>query len=438
MRVVARAESALASPRARRVALGVIVAVAIAVRLVAVLVFEVNPRTRWAYDMTWYDGVARRLVRGWGYVGLDFAPTAAWPPGYPVLLAGLYAAFGPSLLVAKLANVVLGAGTVLLTNGIACELGRPLVGLVGAAILAVFPGYVLFAPLVLSETLFVFLVCLALWLFVRWHARGRSTPASWLGLGVLLGAASLVRGVGFFLLPAFASTRLAERASLWSTTRLTVAGVAGVALALIPWMVRNQLRLGYPIMIASNGAISLYVGNSPIATGEHTFASKPHIDARFGHLRKLPNPQREVETARAQTSAALAWMRDNPQRVVALIPAKVYHMFRRDRGAIDWLTDALARRFSVPGQRALVAVVDGYYVVVLALALLGARRFRPRDGPGAVALPLTVVWVTLLHAVFFFGSNRFHVPLLPVLSVMAASQLVVWAGAERLTPTRRA
>jgi hypothetical protein len=46
--------------------------------------------------------------------------------------------------------------------------------------------------------------------------------------------------------------------------------------------------------------------------------------------------------------------------------------------------------------------------------------------------------VTLLHAVFFFGSNRFHVPLLPVLSVMAASQLVVWAGAERLTPTRRA
>lgn len=438
MRLIARVESALASRRTRRLVLALIVGVAVLVRLGAVLLFDVNPRLRWAYDMTWYDGVARRLLRGWGYVGLDFAPTAAWPPGYPLLLAGLYATFGSSLLVAKLANVVLGAGTVLLAHGIACELRRPLVGLVAAAILAVFPGYVLFAPLILSETLFVFLTCVALWLFLRWHARGRAGTASWLGLGMLLGAASLVRGVGFFLLPAFASTRLAEGASVRSTALLTLSAAAGIALVLIPWMVRNQLQLGYPVMIASNGAVSLYIGNSPIATGEHTVASNPHLHARFGRWRRLPNPRREAETARDQTQSALAWMASHPHRVVALIPAKVYHMFRNDRAAIGWMGDAFATRFRVAVQRKIVAVVDGYYLAVLALALLGARHFRPRDGAGAVAVPLTVVWVTLLHAVFFFGSNRFHVPLLPLLAVMAASELVTWAGVGRVTPTRTA
>ena len=436
--MIAAAVSALGSRRARRLALGVILAVAVLVRLAAVLLIEVDPRARWSYDMTWYNGVAIRLARGAGYVGLDFAPTAAWPPGYPLLLAGLYWIFGWSLLVAKLANVVLGAGTVLLTHLIACELRRPVVGIVAAAILAVFPGYVLFAPLILAEPLFVFLFCAALWLFLRGNARGRLETVSWLGLGLFLGALSLVRGVGFFLLPVFTSTRLAEGASLRSVSRLTLVGAAGILLVLLPWTVRNYLRLGYPILIASDGAFSLYVGNSPIATGAHTFATLGPLEERFGHLRALPNPQKEVEIARAQLRDALAWMITHPHRVAALAPAKVYHMFRNDRGAIEWMHYGLGKRFRHAVQRRLVAVIDGYYLAVLALALLGARRFRPRDGPGAVALPLTVAWVTLLHAVFFFGSNRFHVPLLPVLSVMAASEIVALVGAKRVTPTRTA
>jgi len=297
---------------------------------------------------------------------------------------------------------------------------------------------VLFAPLLLAETFFVFLFCVALWLFLRGNARGRLDTASWFGLGLFLGALSLVRGVGFFLLPVFTSTRLAEGTSLRSASRLTLVGAAGILLVLLPWTVRNHLRLGYPILIASDGAFSLYVGNSPIATGAHTFETLEPLEERFGHLRALPNPQKEVEIARAQMRDALAWMITHPHRVAALAPAKVYHMFRNDRGAIDWMHDGLAKRFRHAVQRRLVAVIDGYYLAVLALALLGARRFRPRDGPGAVALPLTVAWVTLLHAVFFFGSNRFHVPLLPVLSVMAASEIVALAGAKRVTPTRTA
>jgi hypothetical protein len=125
---------------------------------------------------------------------------------------------------------------------------------------------------------------------------------------------------------------------------------------------------------------------------------------------------------------ALAWMIANPHLVAALAPVKVYHMYRNDRGAMTWLKDGLAKRMRPAAQRTLFCVADAYYLVVLALGLLGARHFRPRDGHGAVALPLTVAWMTLLHAVFFFGSSRLHVPLLPVLSVMAAAEIVAWAG----------
>jgi len=433
--VFAPAASALRSRR--HLALAVILCVALLVRLAAVLSIEVDPRARWCFDMTWYDGVARRLARGWGYVGVDGRPTSAWPPGYPLLLAASYRVFGPSLLVAKLWNVLLGSATVLVTHRIACELRRPGVGLVAAAILAVFPGHVLFTPLILSEVLFTFLFSTGLWLFLRWNGRAGAETARWLGLGCVLGAISLVRGVGFSLLPVFASARLLEGASWRTAGRMTLVAAAGIAIALIPWTVRNQLRLGYPIVIAADGAFSLYVGNSPIATGEHTLAMREPLMARFGELLALPNPRGEVEVARAETREALGWMITHPQRVAALAPVKIYHMFRNDRGALAWMKEGLAKRLRPAGQRGLVAVVDGYYFAVLALALIGARHFRPRDGGGAVALPLTVAWVTLVHAVFFFGSTRFHVPLLPVLSLMAAAEIAAVAGALRFRPRQQ-
>jgi 4-amino-4-deoxy-L-arabinose transferase-like glycosyltransferase len=317
---------------------------------------------------------------------------------------------------------------VLLTYIIACELRRPVAGLVAAGILAVFPGWVLFAPLILSEALFVLLFCVALWLFLRWNARGRADAASWLGLGVYLGAISLVRGVGFFLLPVFASTRLLEGASWRATGRLTLAAAAGILIAVVPWTIRNHLRLGYPVLIASDGAFALYVGNSPIATGYHDMTMREPYLERFAHLIDLPNPRGEVEVVRAETREALAWMVRNPHRVVALAPRKAFHMWKNDRGARTWLKEGLGKRMSPEAQETLFLVVDVYYWVVLALAVLGARRFLPCDGAGAVALPLTVAWMTLLHAVFFFGSSRLHVPLLPVLSIMAASEIVARAG----------
>jgi hypothetical protein len=36
-----------------------------------------------------------------------------------------------------------------------------------------------------------------------------------------------------------------------------------------------------------------------------------------------------------------------------------------------------------------------------------------------------------VHAVLFFGGNRFHSPLLPILSLMAAAELVAWARLAR-------
>jgi 4-amino-4-deoxy-L-arabinose transferase-like glycosyltransferase len=410
----------------------VVVAVALALRVAAVLLVEVDPRARWSFDMSWYDGVAKRLVAGWGYVGFDWAPTAHWPPGYPLLLAGVYWLFGPSLLAAKLANALLASAAVFLTYRIGCELGRPRVGLVAAAVLALFPGDVLFSPPILSEALFGALFCAVLWAFLRLSNRGDGRATTWLGFGLLLGAATLVRGTALVLLPIFTLTWLARGASLRRAIGHTLAVAVGLAVVLAPWTARNYLRLGYPIVVGTNGINALWVGQSAIATAEQVVPPNPAGRPPSGI--ELRNPEFEVDTARARTREALAWMIGSPGRVVAMAPAKAYLMYKDDRGAYPWVESGLQRLLRPERRRWLDAAVDGYWLAVLALALVGTRHFLTRER-GAVLLPITVAWFTLMHAVLFFGSARFHHPLLPVLSLLVAAELLAWTGRARAAAT---
>ncbi len=72
-------------------------------------------------------------------------PTAAWPPGYPTFLAGIYSLIGVSVEGARIAQAVLGA----LTVGAVYVLGRQLfdraAALLAALLLAVMPGQIFFA-----------------------------------------------------------------------------------------------------------------------------------------------------------------------------------------------------------------------------------------------------------------------------------------------------
>ena len=57
---------------------------------------------------------------------------------------------------------------------------------------------------------------------------------------------------------------------------------------------------------------------------------------------------------------------------------------------------------------------------------------RYAASPSALVLPLTVAYVTVLHGVVFFGDPRYHAPLVPVFSILAAVGLdALWRRGKR-------
>src|SRR5208283_967567 len=100
-----------------------------------------------------YDAIARSLVHGDGFT-LDGHPTAYRLPGYPLLLAASYAVFGDSKTPMRILQIIADVISCLLLFSIGKKLFSEKVGLLAAAILALFPIQVLYVSHLMTETIF--------------------------------------------------------------------------------------------------------------------------------------------------------------------------------------------------------------------------------------------------------------------------------------------
>ena len=158
-----------ATSRRVRWALLAIVAVGTALRVVWALRTEQPVELR---DPVLYLILSDHLAAGDGFrygFGVDQGQTAYYPPGYPLALGGtlwLARLVLPGTVsafdVAVWLNVALSVATIGLVFVLGRRLAGPAVGLVSAGIWALWPNLVFHSGIVLTETLFLFLLVLLL------------------------------------------------------------------------------------------------------------------------------------------------------------------------------------------------------------------------------------------------------------------------------------
>src|SRR5439155_8529314 len=167
-------------------------AVAVLLRVAHLLALRPTP---WfdhlVVDPEYYDEWARRLAAGDWLGDRPFY----MDPLYPYLLGLLYRVAGRDLLLARLLNVALGAGSCALVAGLGARLGGVAAGRLAALGFALYEPEIFYAGEIDKTCLSVFLTAATLALALR-----RSLPAR-LGAGVALGLATLTRANFLVLAP---------------------------------------------------------------------------------------------------------------------------------------------------------------------------------------------------------------------------------------------
>lgn len=383
----------------------------IALRLAFSLFYWVDqPLTR---DEREYLSLARSLASGQGFVyDAEILNDSVQPfgraPGYPAFLAlvgGGHSITASVPTSVKVVQSILGGLGIVLVAALAGRFAGPRASWIAAAIAAVYPPLIWISAYAFSEALFWPLGLLVAWLFD--HALRRPSQWLWLGLavGALTGGAILVRA---------AMLLFTGVAGLWllSSRRLALAAAFGLgtALVLAPWAIRNQQHHGRFVLVASEGGVTFWTGNHPLASGDGDMAANPAIKLDSQRLRSAHPGLTEEQMEPVYYREAFSWIGQHPIAWLALEARKAFY-----------LVVPIGPSYTLHSTR-YVAMSWLAYGAVLPLALAGlagagARRARV---PGLWLLATSAV----VSALVFFPQERFRIPILdPTLIVCAAAYL---------------
>lgn len=327
-----------------------------------------------AADGTFYDTVARRISQGHGYTWLwpDGAVTYAahYPVGYPALIGGLYALFGPSPVVAMLFNALLGALAVVACYWLGADSGARGTGLVAGALTALHPSLVFYTPALMTEGVTAALYAVAAWLALAW-ARSPRVRLGWL-LALVLGITLLIRPQTLVLVPVFGlaaayrPTSAVPHDDFWGKGWYRAGLVTVLALAVCaPWTIRNCVRMDRCVLVSANAGWNLLIGTAPEAKGAWIALNDMGVPAEC----------REVFEEAAKDAcfgkAAMARIAREPGSWLALAPQKWGATFDYPAAPAHYLHMSNAAEFDYRAEQNLVAIETVYARVLMALALAG-------------------------------------------------------------------
>jgi 4-amino-4-deoxy-L-arabinose transferase-like glycosyltransferase len=366
-------------------------------------------------DHAVYHGLAVRLVETGVYDAKKHR--AYWPPGYPVFLAALYALFGTSVWVAKVANVLLAAGADL----VAWLAVRRHVGAAAAAIAlvltAAWPGRNFHVDVLSYDELVIVLVLASIACMPKPPAS-RLKVASWLASGLALGLACLVRPTLGLAPVAVGAYLLVARVPWRRAVLCTVTYMVAMLVPIVPWTVRNYRVLGRFIPLTTNAGGNFYNSWAPGGTGSFYKPAWEQLQAATGGDELKISP----------TGFALGWaaIRDAPAHAAWRVVQKQVHYL----GSDNWLLPVESYAAALGGNAAVGAALkavlhtlsNGWYLVLLVWPLISLRVSTRRLIEQPLAwFSLCVFFLGLITHTVFEAQARYHLIYLPLWSIMLAT-----------------
>ncbi len=355
-------------------------------------------------DPVEYDLFARQLAAGKGYTWEDGSASSFRAPGFPIVLAIVYAILGQSYPVAYVFLAVCGGIGAVAAYLLGRELRGEAFGRLVGGLAAVYPPDIYSCSYCFSEVVFAPCLGAGLWLLVR-YIRSESRWAI-LGAGILLGYAALTRSFAVLLLPVFVVYLSSNhRQPRWFLGVVLFA--AGFLAVVLPWTARNYLVFDRFVLIATNGGSTFYGANNDVVT-EHPWQYGNWVSTTRLPGRDLIDAQPdEVSHDKKEWELGIDWVRHHPLKFVLLAPFKVVRF---------WLPFVHWPSLKVYPVANILFTAP--FLLVITIGML--RTIATSEGRRQFAVLHLTMLANIVMVVIFWGDPRFRDANMPVLMVYAA------------------
>lgn len=404
-------------------------------------------------DPSEYIRIALELADGrsprFGGVG---EPSAYWSPGYPLVLSPfVWFADRTGLLSPAFAASLVNAAAGVLTIWFTALLAERWIGVrskVAAAwLVALWPSLIFYTSTAHTETVFTPVLLGA---FVLAGSRTRDVPdRSWLFVGLLVGLGFLFRAPGIVGLAApvlaLRVRRGSWRASWRESARATAIVLAGAAVLLVPWTVRNGVQVGIWSPGSTSNAAALCYGHNDGITPSFAdsaddpdlavecFRGSPYDDASafVANGQEVPpdvgtEPPDEVAWYQDRVADAGRWAVSHPVEEVRLTVAKAWVTWSDEGRVVEAANNYQSPTWAGAWMGPLAALANVWFWIVGALAIAGLLRVPACRRALPIWVPVLLVTLAIVAAT---AQPHYRYPVLPFVAVLAAGFLSRHAGA---------
>ena len=315
-------------------------------------------------------------------------------PLYPALVA----VFGPGWLQ-LLIDIALSTALVWLIYELTDAIfASKRAAVLAAAVAAVYPYFIFYSIVGLTETLFMVLLLSA---YLCWYRNAYISASVFSVLGIL--TRPVLDPLAPLLLLYFA---IAIRGLSFKAAAKYLAIYAGIyCLLMAPWWLHNYKAYQTFVRLNLGSGVALLSGNSP---SNQTGGIDNNLEATMAPFGEIADP---VARDKAMQRAALNYIKEDPERFL-IQAAKRFQRF--------WSPWPQTEEYSRPLYK-LISFCSFIPVLLLALVfvVLYGRTYFLRIAP----LLLFIVYLSSLHLVFP-ASLRYRLPVEPFLIILAAAGAV--------------
>ncbi len=344
-------------------------------------------------DSVRYDRIASEILSGGGFKSSQTAPA------YPLLLAGIYRVFGRSFFAVRLVHALMEAVSIIMVFLLAKATFSERAGLFAAGIFAVYPFFIFFSGLILTETFFIMLLLLLVYFFRRsFEARLWRDAVI---CGIIGGITILLKPMIFYFIIFALIFKLKPGMEGKADILKRSAAITMLALSTAaPWGIYSRTHHENPRFLAGSN-ITLYESFNPRATGG------PGIELIeiTEEMERMSRPRLE----KYYREEAVSFIIQNPGRALRLVLEKQMRFW----SPVPNFAEYRNLKYGAIG------IISFGPVLLLAAWLVAADR---RKWMSISYIYLPILFFALLHTVIL-GSIRYRVPVDPFIIILASGKL---------------
>jgi 4-amino-4-deoxy-L-arabinose transferase-like glycosyltransferase len=373
-----------------------------------------------------YMKLAKNLANGEGF-SYNGHSTSFRPPGWPFLISLTFRLFHTnSPIPPRIMQILFGLITVFVMYRVGRDGWGEQVGLIAAAIFAVYPSLIGYSNLLLSEISFILIMSLACWAILRYY----NNP-NWIwstAIGFILGLGALIRDsllpivfiVGFILIVYII---IIKRYRI----KHVMICIFTLLITICPWIIRNSLLQGRFTMISTIGPMNLYLSNcekTPMIHTSHVFidyynlkSDSYYYDMLFPEL----DGKSEAEKSNIAFRKGLEFIVAHPGQTIIRFFGRFVDFWGQERMIINQILNKYYGKMPVIVSLVFILFIFGGYSSVIISSIYGyfLTRLRDFDIVGLMFMGCYTITHVLVGA-----HPRYHMPLLPFLVIMSSRAII--------------